>query len=72
MLLPDAAWQRIRDMQNVIAKQPNIAHAVRCLSLYDLLELELELLYQPGWPDLGIEEPERLPANVIRFRPRHG
>jgi hypothetical protein len=70
MLSSDAAWQRIRVMQNVIAEQPNIAHAVRCLSLYDLLELQLELLHQPGWPDLVFQEPERLPANVIRFRPR--
>ncbi len=32
------------------------------------LELTLELLRQEDWPDFG--EPEVLPPNVIRFRPR--
>jgi hypothetical protein len=40
----------------------------RCLSLRDLLELQLELLRQPDWPEFN--EPESLPSNVIRFRPR--
>jgi hypothetical protein len=55
-------------MQNVVAQQPSIAHAVRCLPLYDLLELQLELLRQPDWPEF--DEPGPLPPNVIRFRPR--
>lgn len=65
--VPDA-WRRIRDMQTVVAEQPAIAHAVRCLPLLDVLELQLQLLAQPDWPEF--EEPEELPPNVIRFRPR--
>ena len=55
-------------MHYVLAEQPLIAHAVRCLPLCDVLELQLELLRQPDWPDF--EQPEPLPPNVIRFRPR--
>ena len=55
-------------MQYVLADQPLIAHAVRCLPLCDVLELQLELLRQPDWPDF--EQPEPLPPNVIRFRLR--
>ena len=33
-------------MQQVVARQPAIAHAVGCLPLYDQLELTLELLRQ--------------------------
>jgi hypothetical protein len=65
---PPDAWRRLRDMQSVLADQPLIAHAVRCLSLCDVLELQLELLRQTDWPDF--EHPELLPPNVIRFRPR--
>ena len=31
MLPPHAAWARLRDMQQVVAHQPAIAYAVRCL-----------------------------------------
>ena len=65
---PPVAWIRLRDMQDVVATQPAIAHAVRCLSVYDLLDLTLELLRQDSWPEFGTSED--LPANVIRFRPR--
>ena len=68
VITPPDAWQRLTDMQNVVAQQPAIAHAVRCLPLYDLLELQLELLHQSDWPDIA--EPEPLPPNVIRFRRR--
>jgi hypothetical protein len=57
-------------MQNVVAQQPAIGHAVRCLPLYDLLELHLELLRQPEWPKFDEPELQPLPANVIPFRPR--
>ena len=67
-MTPPDAWRRLRDMQSVLADQPLIAHAVRCLSLCDVLELQLELLRQTDWPDF--EHPEPLPPNVIRFRPR--
>ena len=65
--VPDA-WRRIRDMQFVLAEQPAIAHAVRCLSLLDVLELQLQLLSQPRWPEFG--DVDELPQNVVRFRPR--
>jgi hypothetical protein len=51
-----------------VAHRPAIAHAVHCLPLYDQLELTLELLRQDDWPDF--DQPEVLPPNVIRFRPR--
>jgi hypothetical protein len=44
---PHAAWARLRDIQQVVADQPAIARAVRRLPLYDLLELQHELLLQP-------------------------
>jgi hypothetical protein len=55
-------------MQRVVAEQPTIAHAVRCLRLADQLELTLELLQQDEWPNFADSEP--LPPNVVRFRPR--
>jgi hypothetical protein len=64
VLSPDAAWQRLFWMQAVVAGEPSVARAVRSLSLYDQLELTLQLLAQE-WP-----EPEPLPANVIPFRRR--
>jgi hypothetical protein len=54
-------------MQHVVAQQPAIAYAVHCVSLYDQLDLTLELLRQDEWPDF--DEPEPLPPNVVRFRP---
>ena len=67
-LPPHRAWRRLRDMQEVVAHQPAIAHAVHCLPLYDQLERKLELLKQDAWPDFETSEP--LPPNVVRFRPR--
>jgi hypothetical protein len=55
-------------MQYVVAEQPAIAYAVYCLPLCDQLELMLELLRKREWPEF--DEPESLPPNVIRFRPR--
>ncbi|MBV9603279.1 MAG: hypothetical protein JOZ87_41455 [Chloroflexi bacterium] len=55
-------------MQEVVAHQPAIAHAVRCLPLSDQLEFTLELLKEDEWADF--ETPEPLPPNVVRFRPR--
>ncbi len=68
MLTPYTAWQRLRDIQAVVARQPPIACAVRRLPLYDQLELTLELLRQIDWPEF--DDPEPLPPNVVRFRPR--
>ena len=67
-MTPPDAWRRLKDMQHVLAEQPLIAHAVHCLPLSDVLELQLELLRQPDWPEFDDDEP--LPPNVIRFRPR--
>jgi hypothetical protein len=55
-------------MQDVVEHQPVIAYAVQCLTLFDQLELTVELLKQVDWPDF--DTPEQLPPNVIRFRPR--
>ena len=51
-------------MQYVMCTQPDVASAVRCLSLLDQLELTLELLN-----DWQARKPE-LPSKVIPFRPR--
>jgi hypothetical protein len=67
-MTPPDAWRRLRDMQHVLTEQPLIAHAVRCLPLCDVLELQLKLLRQPHWPEFDYDEP--LPSNVIRFRLR--
>jgi hypothetical protein len=68
VMSPTDAWRRLRDMQYVLADQPLIAHAVRCLPLCDVLELQLQLLQQPAWPEF--DNPQPLPPNVTRFRPR--
>jgi hypothetical protein len=68
LLPPDRAWRRLRDVQDVVERQPSIAYAVHCLTLFDQLELTLELLQQDDWPDS--DTPEPLPPNVVRFRPR--
>ena len=65
---PDRGRRRLRDMHDVMEHQPAIAHAVRCLMLFDQLDLTLELLRQDDWPDF--DTPEPLPPNVVRFRPR--
>ena len=68
LLPPDRAWRRLRDMHDVVERQPAIAYAVHCLTLFDQLDLTLELHKQGDWPDL--DAPERLPPNVVRCRPR--
>jgi hypothetical protein len=55
-------------MHDVVEHQPAIADAIHRLTLFDQLELTLELLKQNDWPDFGTPEP--LPPNVFRFRPR--
>jgi hypothetical protein len=68
VLPPHVAWRRLKDVQRVVAAEPRVAYAVHCLPLYDQLNLTLELLRQDEWPEL--HEPEELPPNVVRFRPR--
>jgi hypothetical protein len=63
-------------MQNVVAKQPEIAHAVRCLSLYDQLDLTLALLQQDDWPEFesrwwiptvsAVDQPPTRPTTSIQ------
>jgi len=66
---PEIAWMRLAHMRDVVRREPAVAHAVRCLSLRDQLELTLELLRQDDWCD---DDPtDSLPPNVIPFRPRH-
>jgi hypothetical protein len=55
-------------MHDVVEHQPAIAHVVQCLTLFDQLELTLELLKQGDWRDF--DTPEPLAPNVVRFRPR--
>jgi hypothetical protein len=65
MLPAREAWEQLACMQHVIWTQPDVASAVRRLTLLDQLELTVELLTDVH----GAAEPE-LPPNVIRFRPR--
>jgi hypothetical protein len=65
MLPAPEAWKRLAYMQHVVWTQPEVASAVRRLTLLDQLELTVELLSDAQ----GAVEPE-LPPNVIRFRPR--
>jgi hypothetical protein len=66
---PRQAWHRLTRMQEMVAQQPALAWAVSCMTLYDQLDLSLELL---GPHDNGLlDEPaEHRPPNVIRFRVR--
>ena len=68
VLTCEVAWQRLHDLEFVLARQPAVARAVRCLPLSDQLELTIDLLKQPEWPEF--EDCEELPPNVVRFRPR--
>jgi hypothetical protein len=51
-------------MRRVMCTQPEVAYAVRCMSLLDQLELTLDLLNE--WRET---QPE-LPSHVIPFRTR--
>jgi hypothetical protein len=61
---PVVGWELLAHMRRVMRTQPDVAYAVRCLSLLNQLELTIELLNE--WREA---EPE-LPSNVIPFRPR--
>jgi hypothetical protein len=60
---PGVAWQRLFLLQEVLACQPELARAVRRLSLRDQLVMTIELLDEN-------DEPSPLPPNVVLFRPR--
>lgn len=61
MVSSGLAWWRLGRLRAVILEEPRLARAFGRLSLYEQLELTLDLLSEP--------EPE-LPENVVRFRPR--
>ena len=56
-------------MQQMVAQQP-LAWAVTCMTLYDQLDLTLELLHMDGNSYLDEDPAEPWPPNVIRFRVR--
>ena len=60
----DRGWDLLAHMQRVMCRRPEVAYAVRCLSLLGQLELAPELLNEWREPEL------ELPSNVIWFRPR--
>ena len=73
VITPPDAWHRLRDMQTVVAQQSTIAHAVRCLPLFDLLELQLEvqkhakrLAEEYGVTNIAelVDLPDKAPASV--------
>jgi hypothetical protein len=57
-------------MQQMVAQQPALARAVSCMTLYDQLDLTLELLGHHDNSYLDEEPAQPLPSNVIRFRMR--
>jgi hypothetical protein len=67
---PRQAWHRLSRMQQMVAQQPTLARAVSYMTLYDQLDLTLELLHMGGNTYLDEEPAEPLPSNVIRFRAR--
>jgi hypothetical protein len=67
---PRLAWFRLARMQRMLAEQPTLARAVSWMSLYDQLDLTLELLHLAGNTYLDEETAQHWPSNVIRFRVR--
>jgi hypothetical protein len=67
---PCRAWHRLTRMQQMVAQQPALALAVSCMTLYDQLDLTLELLHVGGNTYLDEDPAESWPSNVIRFRTR--
>ena len=64
------AWHRLARMQQMVARQPALARAVSYMTLYDQLDLTLELLYMGGDTYLDEDLDEPWPSNVIRLRTR--
>ena len=54
----------------MVAQQPTLARAVSCMTLYDQLDLTLELLCHHDNRYLDEDPAEPWPSNVIRFRTR--
>ena len=57
-------------MQQMVAQQPALAQVVSYMTLYDQLDLTLELLHMGGDTYLDEDPVEPWPSNVIRFRAR--
>ena len=57
-------------MQQMVAQQPALAWALSCMTLYDQLDLTLELLCHHDNSYLDEEPVESMPRNVIHFRVR--
>jgi hypothetical protein len=69
-VIPHQAFHRLARMQRIVAQQPEVAWAVSYMTLYDQLELMLELLTCDGNTYLDEEPDEPLALNVVRFRVR--
>jgi hypothetical protein len=67
---PRQAWHRLSRMQQMVAQQPALGRAVSYMTLYDQLDLTLELLHMGGDTYLDEDPAEPWPSNVIRFRTR--
>jgi hypothetical protein len=52
-----------------VEHRPAIAYAVRCLTIFDKLELTIELLKQADWPDFDTLKPS-VAAKRDPFRSR--
>jgi hypothetical protein len=67
---PHLAWRRVSRMQHMLVQEPALAWAVSWMTLYDQLDLTLELLRRGGNAYLDEEPVEPWPPNVISFRLR--
>jgi hypothetical protein len=67
---PRQAWHRLSRMQQMVALQPALGRAVSYMTLYDQLDLTLELLHMGGDTYLDEDAVDPRPSNVIRFRAR--
>ena len=70
MIPPRQAWHRLTRMQQLVAQQPALARAVSYMTLYDQLDLTLDLLHMGADTYLDEDPVEPWPSNVIRFRAR--
>jgi len=62
---PRQAWPRLTRMQQMVAQEPALARAVRYKSLYDQLDLTLEVLHMDGNTSLDDEPAEPWPCHPL-------
>ena len=67
MIPPRQAWHRLTRMQQMVAQQPALARAVSYMTLYDQLDLTLELLHMGGGTYLDEDPIEPWPSNSSAF-----